>query len=134
MWTGAMYLKTGYGHFNVARKSVSAHRFAFREFNGPIPAGMVVRHTCDVKHCVNPEHLVLGTQAENIEDATKKARHCHGESHGCAKIPEGIARELKLRLGMGRPCTELAVELGIPSVHIVYDIKRGKTWGHLTLT
>lgn len=51
-----------------------AHRFAWRRVNGPIPDGMVVRHTCDNTICVNPDHLILGTQADNMRDMDERGR------------------------------------------------------------
>jgi hypothetical protein len=53
---------------------VRAHRFAWIEANGPVPAGLHVLHTCDNPLCVRPSHLWLGTQAENLADMTAKGR------------------------------------------------------------
>lgn len=66
--------KVGYGlqYDPVFKKTISAHRFTFRENHGYLPP--VVMHTCDNKRCVNPNHLVGGTQAENIQDCSRKGR------------------------------------------------------------
>lgn len=70
----------GYGMFNLGRDyrgkqhTTYAHRVAYVLEHGDIPAGMVVMHTCDVTSCVNPAHLKLGTQRENIRDASAKGR------------------------------------------------------------
>jgi hypothetical protein len=71
IWHGL--LKEGYGRLNFRKKVHLAHRLAWEVKHGPIPAGLVVRHRCNVKRCCNPDHLVLGTRAENNADI--KAEH-----------------------------------------------------------
>jgi hypothetical protein len=72
----------GYGVFSVQREGV-AHRAMYRLIYGPIPKGMRVCHTCDVRLCVNPTHLWLGTQQENIKDCSDKKRHTNGAKTHC---------------------------------------------------
>ena len=73
LWNGAL-TSSGYGSIGINGKRISAHRFSYETFIGEIPEGMFVCHSCDVKICVNPEHLWVGTQYENMSDMWKKGR------------------------------------------------------------
>ena len=77
----------GYGQF-FAGLECRAHRVSWVLHNGPIPEGMLVLHTCDVRHCVNPSHLFLGNGRDNTRDMIKKGRMCVGSRHKRAKLTE----------------------------------------------
>lgn len=69
----------GYGHFQVGKKAEKAHRISYSIFRGKIPDGMHVLHSCDNPPCVNPDHLSLGTNKDNMRDRGLKGRTAFGE-------------------------------------------------------
>lgn len=71
-WTG--YTDGRYGLISIKGKEEKAHRASYSHFKGPIPEGMVVRHRCDNTKCINPDHLVLGTQFDNMRDMVERGR------------------------------------------------------------
>ncbi len=74
IWTGSL-VSGGYGMLKrYQQDSILAHRFSFQLHNGPIPDGMIVRHSCSRPSCVNPSHLQLGTHEENMRDLTRSGR------------------------------------------------------------
>ncbi len=74
LWTGALQ-RDGYGHFHRV-KTISAHRYAYEQLVGPIPDGMDLLHTCDVRNCVRvgPGHLHLGTELDNVREMIARGR------------------------------------------------------------
>lgn len=66
---------SGYGQIHVNGTTITAHRWAWARANGPIPRGLYCCHACDVRRCVNPAHLFLGTAQDNTRDAIAKGRH-----------------------------------------------------------
>lgn len=78
-WTSAIDTR-GYGLFKLSsqRRNVRAHRYSWQFFNGPIPGDLQVLHRCDNRKCVSPHHLFLGTQRDNMRDASAKGRARNG--------------------------------------------------------
>lgn len=92
-WQGRTY-RNGYGvlRLNNPRRQESAHRVAYALTYGPIPSGLLVMHTCDNRRCCRPDHLTLGTVADNNADARRKSRHPHGPTHGSRTHPAAFRR------------------------------------------
>ncbi len=80
LWNRATYAN-GYGWIKAFGKVVSAHRFSYELHKGPIPDGMHILHSCDVRNCVNPDHLRAGTHVENMAEAAERGRMPRGENH-----------------------------------------------------
>lgn len=108
VWTGTRI--GGYGRLTVAGRTMLAHRYFFTITIGPIPTGMKVLHSCDNPPCVNPSHLWLGTQAENIRDMVVKGRRTweKGEKAPTAKLTNAQARAIRNRWKEGESKEHLA--------------------------
>ena len=86
-WLWVSQSGEGYGHLRIDGKSRSAHHASYELHVGPIPDGMRVLHRCDNPRCINPEHLFLGTQADNVADMVAKGRGWwqRGKAHSGAE-------------------------------------------------
>lgn len=131
-WTASTGPK-GYGRFGIQKGVVRlAHRIAYRVYIGPIPAGKVVCHRCDNPSCVNPAHLFVGTQADNLADMVSKGRSQRGERHHRARLTASDVRAIRRRARQGEPRADLAVEFGT-SLSNLNGIVRGNRWKHVGL-
>lgn len=122
-WSGSVGPK-GYGRYSGS----IAHRLAYEKHVGPIPKGVLVRHTCDNRLCVNPTHLLLGTPAQNSQDMKDRARQARGETHSQAKLAGATVRRIRRMLAYGFAQRFIALSVGV-SQTTISDIKRGKSWG-----
>ena len=126
-WTAALSQK-GYGAFSEGRTYIPAHRYSYRRFVGNIPAKMFVCHHCDVRDCVNPAHLFIGTAKDNTSDMIKKGRKPKGVGVNCSSLTE--ADVLKIYKSP-RTLKALGIQYGV-HLGTIHHIKTGKTWGWLT--
>lgn len=157
LWTGG---KTqGYGALSVHGGPIAAHRLSYEIYIGLIPDRLYVLHHCDVRSCVCPAHLFLGTHLDNLRDMFQKRRHwmanvqpedlprgddhwsrkhpewrVHGERQGAAKLTEGQVREILQRFRAANRRhgikTQLGREFGV-SRHAITSIVTGNSWAHV---
>lgn len=133
LWLG--YVQgDGYGNFWLDGRNIVAHIAAYRLMRGDVPTGLFVLHTCDVRSCVNPDHLFLGTGQDNMDDMVAKGRSAHGETHGRTQFTDEQIIEMRSRYSNDKEQTqvELAEEFGV-SVSTVHNLLTGKTWTHLPM-
>lgn len=130
-WTG--YVEpTGYGTMRFQGKRLKAHRAAWIAEFGKIPDGMQVLHKCDNRICMNPDHLFIGSQRDNMLDMIAKGRKVvhSGESHWGAKLTEKDVLYIRERVSNGAKQSELADEFGM-RLQSINDIVRRKIWAHI---
>lgn len=125
-WLGAHNLK-GYGQFKLGGKQLGAHRVAWELVFGEILTGLFVCHTCDNPGCVNPAHLFLGTNMDNVNDRDKKKRNPRGVKHGMTKLNQEQVMYIRTS---NKNHTQLANELGVTDV-LVGKIRRNELWKEL---
>lgn len=131
-WFGAAD-KLGYGRFSFEGKPRLAHRIAYMLHYGErLPDDVVLMHTCDNPKCVNPAHLVAGTQSDNMWDKVRKGRHNFkgydaGTKNPNAKLTEDQVRAIRLD---NRSATEIAKAFGI-SRPVASKIIRRELWRHV---
>lgn len=131
-WTGARGGFRGqYGVLTINAERWYAHRAAWVIVHGQIPDGLCVLHRCDNPPCVNPEHLFLGTNADNTNDMVVKGRArgggLVGEMHGRSKLTESAVREIRERYSSGEPQRKLAAEFGVCKSVLARAV-HGQTW------
>lgn len=133
-WTGSLDTG-GYGMLRRSRerKMIAAHRLSYELHKGD-PGRFYVLHECDNPRCVNPEHLRLGTQQENMQDMQRRGRRRgvtgpHGEYHGQSKLTEKDVEKIRRLSASGTRQILLAEEFGVGPEQI-RRIVRGIAWAH----
>lgn len=125
--------KRGYGIFYPGGKRVRAHRFSYELWVGKIPEGLNVLHKCDVRNCVRPSHLFLGTNADNSADMVAKGRQVKGGDIISAKLTGGQVSEIRARYACGGVSQRsLGDEFAVSDATICRLINRD-TWAHIDL-
>lgn len=157
LWHGPK-MRNGYGELeqstNGHRHVMLAHRIAYELHYGPIPAGLLVCHHCDVRACCNPAHLFVGTIRDNTYDAMRKGRvpqltdanakvrgdrhflRLHperilrGERNGFSKLTAEQVRTIRQRAACGETHVAIARDFGV-SRHAVWRVVHRKNWSHI---
>lgn len=129
LWIGRQTVTGGYSLLHYNHRCTLAHRFSWETFRGAIPAGLYVCHRCDNPACVNPDHLFLGTPAENTADRDRKNRHraVRGEAVAGSKLTPEKVRTIRAST---KPYQELSAEFGV-SQRTVSLIRNRHTWAHV---
>ena len=131
LWRGNLD-RDGYGTIGKGQDNHRAHRIAYLLFKGTIPPGLNVLHSCDVRPCVKPAHLRLGSQAENMADRNAKRRTASGERNGRSKLTGEAVAEIRRLASQGLSRRNTARLFGIdPST--VRDIVKGRIWAETTV-
>lgn len=139
VWTG--YLNKGYGYIHTGlaldKKPRAAYRVAWELYKGEIPDGLLIRHRCPKKNkaCCNPDHLKLGTQKENMQDAIEDGTISRGENRHLSKLKDEQVKDILLNFPMTKGINWIyfkkkAEEYGI-GVATVVDICSRRTWKHI---
>lgn len=134
LWKGCLQQK-GYGTIMIGDERHSVHRFSWTLHKGKIPKGLFVCHHCDIPNCVNPEHLFLGDNGDNMRDASKKGRLARnpasyrGERNHRTKLTEVIVREIR-SLNKIMSHKNIGEKFGL-STSGVKHIIHGRCWGHV---
>jgi hypothetical protein len=117
----------GYGRINLAGQNF-AHRASYAVFVGPIPEGLRVLHKCDVRGCINPEHLFLGTQADNVQDMCSKGRNrtqpLYGSANPMSKLDRAAVDLIRQQAAIGIKQIDLANQYKVSPMTISRIVRR----------
>jgi hypothetical protein len=136
LWTGAIS-SSGYGSYGAPQGTVSTHRYAYALTYGPIDSKLLVCHRCDVKLCVNPSHLFLGTHADNALDyfdkgfiRISKPRKQNGEANSNSRLTHTQVLAIRALCDAGIQQKDVARQFGIDPSNVSNIVSR-KTWKHI---
>lgn len=130
-WTGVKD-RDGYGKLSLPGEkagNVRAHRFSYELHKGPIPTGLLVIHSCDNPGCVNPEHLRVGTNSDNLGDMAAKDRSTRGRRHPRVKLTEDRVRHIRALIAAGNTTYSVSKMVGVsPGAVMAIHLKRTWAW------
>lgn len=133
-WQGAVCRsnkrhRSFYGTFWDGEKTGGVHRFSYRIAKGEIPTGLLIRHRCDNGLCVNPDHLEIGTQLDNMRDVRERnpIQRLRGGNHPSSTLSDEQVAEIKRMLRRRIRRKFIAGKFGT-SLNIIGFIARGQTW------
>ncbi len=136
IWLGSFF-PDGYGQFYVRKdegnprtRNRPAHIVAWELTNGPVPDGKIILHDCDNPPCVRPDHLICGTQADNVRDAADKDRIAHGSRNGNSRLDEHKVKKIRELHAAGLNTVDLERKFKVARTTIS-SIVRGKIWARV---
>jgi hypothetical protein len=130
IWNSAIN-GSGYGSIKVNHKVFGAHCFSYLLNKGEIPNNLVIRHICNNKLCVNPNHLSIGTAFENVHDTISQGRNCRGADSKTSKLKESDIiqiRDIYSKTKVSQ--AKLAKVFGV-SKGVICRIITGQDWSHI---
>ncbi len=125
VWTGCKD-KDGYGLTSISGKKMPAHR-AMMLLLGKDVGSDYVLHTCSNRDCINPEHLYIGTQKQNVQDQIDAGTFVRGSKNGKALLDEYSVEHIRRSTFSNKA---LANYYGV-SYYTIWDVRKGKSWKHL---
>lgn len=131
-WTGSFkengYPQLGVGSLtNGTRTMRMAHRLSWLIHFGEVPKRKYILHHCDNPKCVNPNHLYLGGNSENMRDAAQRNRIAHGVRHAYAKLNPTKVRRIRKLFKSGKNCNQIASTIGV-AYATIQQVIEGQTW------
>jgi hypothetical protein len=129
LWSGSCN-NGGYGTIWFGRSIVKAHRLSWILEHGSVPDNLFVLHRCDVRRCVRPDHLFLGTNADNMADMAAKDRCARGSKRRFAKLSESDIPTIRKLVRAGVSKTEIGEQFGVTR-QTIFEIATGKKWTHV---
>jgi hypothetical protein len=129
LWSGSLNTH-GYGQVRLNGKQEVVSRVSWRWAYGAIPDGLNVLHHCDTPACVRPDHLFLGSTADNAADMVSKKRHRFGSRHPHSKLSEESVAEIRSRGDAGEGFTSISKDFPVTAENVATICKR-RTWRHV---
>lgn len=126
VWTASL-TTSGYGNWNRHR----AHRISWELLRGKIMDGMHLLHMCDNRLCVNPDHLFLGTNTDNVKDKVSKGRQQQGNNVHCAKLTPEMVRNIRREYATGSANQRILASMYGVSYQTIQALLTGRTWKHV---
>jgi hypothetical protein len=133
IWTGGKF-NHGYGAIGAgskqSRQNLLAHRVSYEHYKGPIPEGLDVCHTCDVKLCINPEHLFVGTAKDNVRDMYQKGRERHRRQKESRlfKYEDEQIEKMRKAYASGMTQKDAGALVGMSQSHASFILGTGLRW------
>jgi len=136
IWGGTLHKRSGYAILTIDRKVKEVHRLVYELWVEQIENGNLVRHSCDVRSCINPKHLLQGTYQDNMNDKMVRGRYrcLHGEDHKNAKLKYADVAFIRQELEIGVLTQLLLAESFNVSETTISNIKTGRIWKRGSLT
>lgn len=129
LWGGAL-MPCGYGCLSIKDTTAMAHRVSLVLVGRIVPDGMFACHTCDVRWCVNPDHLYVGTVQQNINDALRRGRTARGERQGSAVLTAADVVAMREMRATGATSKAIGRAFGVSTAQ-AYRVVTGEDWKHV---